>query len=204
MEQINLFQEKKEVSKSSESPNMDVLKGDRIRIIHNSGNNERYTPEYIIQLARKTMGEIDVDPASCEIANNSLVKATKYFDKQANGLIQEWNGRIWLNPPYERKLIDAFVDKLLEEYRRGRTTQAIVLTHNASETRWYGRLLEEATAICIVSGRIRFYAINDSNEVYQPKGAPLQGQFITYLGSNWETFCDIFKVLGTCLRPVRS
>ena len=175
-----------------------------MRIIHNSGNNERYTPEYIIQLARKTMGEIDIDPASCEVANNLLVKATQYFDKDTNGLLQEWNGRIWLNPPYERGLIESFIDKLLEEYRIGRATQAIVLTHNASETRWYGRLLEESTAICIVSGRIRFYAINDGNQVYQPKGAPLQGQFITYLGNNWETFCATFKTLGTCLRPVRS
>jgi len=134
-----------------------------MRIIHNSGNNERYTPEYIIKLARKAMGEIDVDPASCEVANNELIKADKYFDKETNGLIQEWYGRVWLNPPYGRGLIESFVDKLLEEYRGGRTTQAIVLTHNASETRWYGRLLEEASAICIVSGRIRFYAINGGN-----------------------------------------
>ena len=175
-----------------------------MRIVHNSGNNERYTPEYIIQLARKTMGKIDIDPASCKVANDFLVKADKYFDKETNGLLQEWNGKIWLNPPYERGLIESFVDKLLEEYRSKRTTEAIILTHNASETRWYGRLLEETTAMCIVSGRIRFYAINDVNEVFQPKGAPLQGQFITYLGENWETFCGIFKVLGTCLRPVRS
>ena len=174
-----------------------------LRIIHNSGNNERYTPEYIIKLAKEVMGEIDIDPASCEIANTELVKATRYFDKETNGLHQEWNGRIWLNPPYERGLIESFVDKLLLEYRSERTTEAIILTHNASETRWYGRLLEEATAICIVSGRIRFFAINGGNQVYQPKGAPLQGQFITYFGNNWETFCDIFKALGTCLRPVR-
>ena len=180
------------------------VKSPSMRIIHNSGNNERYTPEYIIELARKTMGDIDIDPASCEIANKLLVRATRYFDKETNGLHQKWKGRVWLNPPYERGLIESFIDKLLEEYRVGNTTEAIVLTHNASETRWYGRLLEETTAICIVSGRIKFYAIDDGNQVYQPKGAPLQGQFITYLGENWETFCDIFKILGTCLRPVRN
>ena len=175
-----------------------------MQIIRNSSNNERYTPKYIIQLARKTMGGIDIDPASCEVANNFLVNAIQYFDKDTNGLLQEWNGRIWLNPPYDRGLIEAFVDKLLEEYRMGRTTDAVVLTNNASETRWYGRLLEKATAICIISGRIRFYVTNDGNQVYKPKGAPLQGQFITYLGNDWQTFCDTFKILGTCLRPVRS
>ena len=175
-----------------------------MRITRNSGNNERYTPEYIIELARKAMGGIDIDPASCKDANRRLVKADQYFDKEMNGLIQEWNGKVWLNPPYGRGLIESFVDKLLHEYREGRTTQAIVLTHNASETRWYGRLLEESTAICIVLGRIRFYAMSDNNEVYQPKGGPLQGQFITYIGNDWERFCDTFKALGTCLRPVRS
>ena len=43
---------------------MNLLQGElevnspTMRIVHNSGNNERYTPEYIIQLARKTMGKI--------------------------------------------------------------------------------------------------------------------------------------------------
>lgn len=121
-----------------------------------------------------------------------------------NRLMREWDGRIWLNPPYQRGLIEAFIDKLISEYRIGRTTEAIVLTHNASETRWYGRLLGEASAMCIVSGRIKFYAISEGNEVYQPKGAPLQGQFITYLGRNSETFCHIFKEIGICLCPVKS
>ena len=175
-----------------------------VKVIHNSGNNERYTPEHIIQLARKTMEGIDIDPASCEIVNNVLVKATQYFDKHTDGLRQEWNGRVWLNPPYERGLIEAFVDKLLEEYRAGRTTEAVVLTNNSSETRWYGKLLEESSAICVVSGRIRFCAIDSSNQVYQLKGAPLQGQLITYVGNNWETFSETFKTLGTCLRPIRG
>ena len=188
----------------NEFPNMETPQGNSMRIIHNSGNNERYTPEYIIYLAHQTMDGIDVDPASCEIANRELVKATQFFDKEDDGLSQEWNGRVWLNPPYQRGLIEAFIDKLILEYQSKRTKEAIVLTHNASETRWYGRLLEEATAMCIVSGRIRFYAINDGNQVYQPKGAPLQGQFITYLGKNWKKFCSTFKTLGICLRPVRS
>ena len=58
MEQINLFQEKKEVSNPSEFPNLNNLKRNTARIIHNSGNSERYTPAYIIQLARKTMDDI--------------------------------------------------------------------------------------------------------------------------------------------------
>jgi hypothetical protein len=35
---------------------------------HNSGNQEWYTPEWIIEAARVTMGRIDIDPASNPIA----------------------------------------------------------------------------------------------------------------------------------------
>ena len=37
----------KETSQLSEFPDMDISTGNTLRIIHNSGNNERYTPEYI-------------------------------------------------------------------------------------------------------------------------------------------------------------
>ena len=85
-----------------------------MRIVHNSGNNERYTPEYIIQLARKTMGKIDIDPASCKIANELLVKADKYFDKETNGLLQEWNGKVWLNPLMREDLLNPLLTSYLK------------------------------------------------------------------------------------------
>lgn len=181
-----------------------IEKKKHVHIAQNSGNHERYTPGYIIELARETMGDIDIDPASCEVANTYLVKATQYFDKHSDGLIQEWNGRVWLNPPYDRGLIDLFVDKLFHEYSIGHTTQAIVLTNNATETRWCNRLVKQSDAVCLVFGRIHFCAPNSIGQVYTPKGSPLQGQLITYIGDDWKRFCDKFKTLGICLRPVSS
>ena len=40
-----------------------------------SGKFEWYTPESIIELARETMGSIDLDPASCEAANRTVEAA---------------------------------------------------------------------------------------------------------------------------------
>jgi ParB family transcriptional regulator, chromosome partitioning protein len=45
------------------------------------------------------MGAFDLDPASCEEANQT-VKATKFYGAADNGLEHEWYGKIWLNPPY--------------------------------------------------------------------------------------------------------
>lgn len=88
----------------------------------NSGNNEWYTPTEIIETARRVMGSIDLDPASSEIANQT-VKAETYYTAETNGLNKKWDGNVWLNPPYSTELIDKFVDKLVEQkdnYERAR------------------------------------------------------------------------------------
>jgi hypothetical protein len=63
---------------------------------HSSGSNEWYTPPEFIEAARSTMGGIDLDP--CRLANR-IVKATRYFTIEQNGLAQVWSGRVFLNPP---------------------------------------------------------------------------------------------------------
>ncbi len=64
---------------------------------------EWYTPTLYIKAAREVMnGIIELDPASCEIANR-VVQASRYYDIKINGLLQPWKARsLWLNPPYGR------------------------------------------------------------------------------------------------------
>lgn len=98
---------------------------------HLSTSVELYTPDYIVEAARATLGGIDLDPASCAIGNE-VVKATRYFDK--NGLTQPWSGRILLNPPGGRAEIPGLGTNsnsclwwsvLAENYRVGNVTSAI-------------------------------------------------------------------------------
>src|SRR5690348_6054415 len=96
--------------------------------IVSSKTAEWFTPGHYIEAAREVLGDIDLDPASCELANRT-VRATRFFDAAQDGLRQQWHGRIFMNPPYRRDGIQGrFVAKLITEYRDGRCTEAIILT----------------------------------------------------------------------------
>lgn len=155
----------------------------------NTGENEWYTPKKYIDAALKTMGSIDLDPASTELANQ-IIKATKIFTKENSGLDKPWHGNVWLNPPYAQPLMTSFCDKLLEELSN--ISQACVLVNNATETSWFQKLVIASSSHCLIKHRIKFLDV-DGNA-----GAPLQGQIILYFGSDLDKFNDNFNIFGPC------
>lgn len=134
---------------------------------HNSGNNEWYTPPWIIESARQVMGSIDLDPASCEEANK-IVQAKQFY---TDGLNNPWYGWVWLNPPYARGLVDKFMDKTISELDN--IEQIMILVNNATETKWFQKILPYMDSICLLNKRVRFWP---------NKSSPLQGQVIMYRG----------------------
>lgn len=65
---------------------------------HSSESVEHFTPRRIVDAARRVLGRIDLDPASCELANEEI-GATDFFDQDMNGFQRAWWGRVILNPP---------------------------------------------------------------------------------------------------------
>jgi ParB family chromosome partitioning protein len=161
-------------------------------VSHNSVENEWYTPSKYIEAARTVMGSIDLDPASCEVAQET-VQAGQYFTIDDNGLTKEWRGNVWLNPPYSKESVGLFAAKLVEE--TANLSQAIVLVNNATDTQWFHEIASVATAICFVRGRIKF---NDKNG--KPANSPVQGQVCVYVGGNAEKFCLVFSSFGIVAR----
>lgn len=160
-----------------------------------SGNNEWYTPRYIIDVVRHVLGTIDLDPASSDIANKT-VQAARYFTKEQDGLSQPWEGNVFLNPPYSGGLMQKFVDKLVREFLDGKLKQAIVLTNSGTETRWYQKLLSECTAMCVLGKRVRFIMSDGTLGK-----SPVLGQTLFYFGSHPREFGWNAKQLGTVLLP---
>lgn len=159
-------------------------------VAHNSGNNEWYTPPEYIEAARKVMGRIDTDPASCELANKT-VRAKHFFGIEQDGLAQEWTGNVWMNPPYGQPYISDFAQKFVDKFQNGEFDQACVLVNNATETGWFKSLAESCSAVAFIKGRIKYFTPDGTQS-----GSPLQGQAILYFGKNPQKFANVFCEFG--------
>lgn len=155
-------------------------------------SDEWYTPADYIEAARRAMGSIDLDPATCEMAQ-TIVQADVYLTKMDNGLAAKWlRENVWLNPPYSNSQV--WIDKLLREVDGVFVKQAIVLVNNATETAWFQSLLARSAVVCFPGRRLQFWRHDHSNV-----GAR-QGQAIFYLGANDAAFVAEFQQFGTLMR----
>ena len=154
-----------------------------------TGENEWYTPAKFIEAAREVMGGIDLDPASHPAAQTTI-QAEVFLTRMDDGLSKEWHGRVWLNPPYSQPEIWHFVEKLVEELSADRATEAVLLTHNYTDTAWFHHAESIAAAICFTRGRIPFEDMDGE------KCAPTQGQAFFYFGENVDRFREVFAEFG--------
>jgi len=154
-----------------------------------TGEVEWYTPALYIEHARKVMGTIDLDPASCDKANE-IVRAKRFFTAEDDGLEQPWSGNVFCNPPYKADLVAKFTEKLCAEHECASVPQAIYLTNNATDTKWWHQAARAARAICFTEGRVSVY-----NSAGESKSPPY-GHTFFYFGENCEAFETEFTPIG--------
>lgn len=129
---------------------------------------EWYTPRHILERVYYVMN-IDLDPAS---PNPPTVKAKKFYTKKENGLLQPWNGNIYLNPPYGRDL-PPWISKLLIEWHLSHVTNAILLVPAKVDTVWFNLIASKSACICTIRGRLHF--------IIEDKTADTSGTFSNIL-----------------------
>jgi hypothetical protein len=149
-------------------------------INQDSGVVEYYTPKFIVDAARAVMGGIDLDPASCELANTP-VQATNIFTKEDDGLMRAWVGRVWMNHPFERGRNHLWINKLVSEYGLGSVTQAVCICYASTSEKWFRPLLDFPQ--CFLHKRVN-YLDEHGNE----KRGVTKGSVVTFLG------CDLGSV----------
>ena len=108
--------------------------------------DEWYTPKEIIS----SLGDFDLDP--CAPINPLWQTAKIMYNKNDDGLSKEWIGRVFMNPPYSRPLIEQFVRKMAEH------GNGIALLFNRCDNMMFHDIIfPTATAIKFLRKRIRFY-----------------------------------------------
>lgn len=156
------------------------------------GDPDSYTPAKYIDAARLVMGSVDLDPASNATAQETVV-ADRWYGIEQDGLKQQWQGNVFLNPPYSHPEVAHFVEKLCDEYSNGNIRQAILLTNNNTDTKWWHLAASVSTAVCFTLGRINFYKSDGS--ITQPTN----GQTFFYFGQNTTEFQQTFGGYGLIL-----
>lgn len=139
---------------------------------------EWYTPEPIIEASRELMGSIDLDPASCAMAQEIVKAAIWYGDGSEDGndgLLQPWGGNVYLNPPggfTEPEYHDITQSnpclwwaRLVDEWQSGDVEQALFCGFNldilsSAQNLPDGTLQPMQFPICVSKGRIPFDTVN--------------------------------------------
>lgn len=99
-------------------------------------------PEYV-----NGLGPFDLDPASPII--RPWDTAAKHYTVIDDGLKQEWQGRVWMNPPYGRK-IHLWMIKMVKH------ANGICLVYASTDVDWFDYVWN-ADAVLFKKARIKFY-----------------------------------------------
>jgi hypothetical protein len=159
-----------------------------MRVMGSSESPEWYTPAYIISHVQQVFPVIHVDPCS-NSHENPNVPAEVVYTKEDNGLNQQWNGNVYMNPPYGDE-IGPWIDRMVSLHREGKI-QAIALLPARIDTAWFQPLYDYP--MCNIRGRVRF--LNAENSAPFPSVA-------VYLGPHENTFIEAFKSLGPIVKRI--
>lgn len=129
---------------------------------HQSANmmkDEWLTPPEII----KALGSFDLDP--CSPINRPWPTAYNHYTIENDGLSQEWNGRVWCNPPYGLEA-GKWLDKLSIH------GNGIALIFARTETKmFFDHVWNKADAVLFIEGRLYFHHV-DGTRARANAGAP--------------------------------
>jgi hypothetical protein len=106
-------------------------------------HNDYATPKYIYEPLNDEFN-FDFDP--CPL-NHDIIKW--------NGLIIDWGKSNFVNPPYDRKIKEAFIKKGIEEYKKGKTV-VFLLPVSTSTKIFHDFILVNNPEIRFIKGRIKF------------------------------------------------
>ncbi len=163
-------------------------RGASLKARHSSKSNEHYSPSLIVEPARTTLGGIDLDPASCPLAN-TVVRATRIYTEADNGLELPWSGRVFLNPPGGKEGNDslqaAWWFRLAREWLSGAVEAAVFVGFSVEvlqvtqSDRPRGLPVPAELPHCLPSSRVKY--LKNVDGVLVPGTSPPHSSVLVYL-----------------------
>lgn len=176
-----------------------------LAVVHEYEDPNWQTPDWIVDVARELLGEIDLDPASDEEANGRI-SADRFFAEEDDGLKQRWDtdgypSRVFLNPPGRQVL--EFWDKLVTEWNANRVMSAFWVGFNVDHLRWLSTRPQHPLGFywCMPRSRVKFLKPNGT----EGKSRPSCANYLVWLpdedcNENWARFCEVMGKHGRCVR----
>ena len=123
------------------------------------------TPKWILD----ALGPFDLDP--CAADPRPWDCAAVNFTEADDGLGRSWQGRVWLNPPFDRYRVAAWIQRMADH------GNGMALLHARTETEWFRICWHHADAILFMAPRITFHRTDGSvcttrNGEHANSGAP--------------------------------
>ena len=94
------------------------------------------------------MFHFDLD-AAASVGN---AKCSKYYSKDDDALLQDWVGRVWLNPPYGKQIYWW----MKKAYESVNAECVVVLVHARTDTKWWHDWVMRASEVWFIEGRLKF------------------------------------------------
>ena len=98
-----------------------------------------------------------------------------------DGLNVEWGERNFINPPYSRKLKDAFVKKAISESKKGKLC-VMLLPVSTSTKLFHDEILPNQKEIRFFKGRIKFCGVNTFGEYVTGKAGMHDSMLVVFDG----------------------
>jgi len=113
-----------------------------------SSTAEWATPiEFFNTINREFAFDLDV----CATKENA--KCSMFYSESDNGLMQEWKGVCWCNPPYGRS-IGTWIKKAWESSLSGATVVCLIPAR--TDTNWWHDCVAKASEVRFIKGRLYF------------------------------------------------
>jgi hypothetical protein len=114
-------------------------------------NDTLQTPKYIID----ALGPFDLDPCAGE---NTKIAGVNWWDGNGeDGLIADWFGTVWCNPPFSQK--EQWAYKMIQH------GDGILILPERGSAPWFGPLAEAAGGYFVMGKKINFIGGPSSNNM---------------------------------------